>query len=422
MSKLLSKPEIPPIASSDPRWELVQRVAASQHFKTSSRVHDFLLYVAGCAIRGVPEEATEQHIGIHVFDRSPGYNSSEDSIVRTHARVLRQKLGEYFSGEGSWEKVVIEIPKGHYLPVFRPADTHSLSNGVPMPRAVEPALAPAQSGLTHEVPSTTAPSPRLKSRRNLLWVLAICVLLALAGGFFYRIHSKAHARSGMQALWHPFLSDDPPLVIYSNAKFVGDSKTGLRYATPNQQMPPDSYVDTYTGIGEVVAIYQLTQLFDSQHATFILKRSLLVTWDEAKLKNLIFIGSPAENPSLNVLPATTDFTMMTGPDFAGIVNHHPKPGEPAVYTRPEHPLNKDYAILALLPGVQQGKWTLVLSGLTTYGTQAAAEYVSHPDTVATLLRAGVLQNGVIHPFEALLQTTVTGGVPMETKLVTIRIH
>ncbi len=227
----------------------------------------------------------------------------------------------------------------------------------------------------------------------------------------------------MDTLWHPFFADDPPLVIYSNAMFVGDSKTGLRYATSaNPQIPPESYIDTYTGIGEVASIYQLTRLFDAHHARFILKRSLLVTWDEARLKNLVFIGSTAENPSLRVLPATTDFTMMTGPDFAGIVNHHPKPGEPATYTRPEHPLNKDYAILALLPGVQQGKWILVLSGLTTYGTQAATEYMSHPDTVAALLHAGILQNGAVHPFEAVLETTVAGGVPMETRLVTARIH
>ena len=53
-------------------------------------------------------------------------------------------------------------------------------------------------------------------------------------------------------------------------------------------------------------MYELTRLFDSHQATFVLKRSLLVTWDEAKLRNLMFIGSPAENPSLNAVPSMTD--------------------------------------------------------------------------------------------------------------------
>ena len=47
--------------------------------------------------------------------------------------------------------------------------------------------------------------------------------------------------------------------------------------------------------------------------------------------------------------------MMTGADYAGVVNQHPKPGEPELYSRPEHPLTKDYAIVALIPGVEPGK-------------------------------------------------------------------
>ncbi len=400
----------------------MQRVASSPQFRSSNRLHDFLLYVAGCAIRGVPEEATEQHIGIHVFHRAPGYNSSEDSIVRTHARLLRQKLGEYFAGDGVQEQVVIEIPKGHYLPIFRP-----VSNGVSAAKPIEAVLSLTQSETAHEISSRTAHQAGIRRTRGLLWVLIACTLLALVGGLSWRLHLKVHAsrsyaQPGMEIFWRPFFSQDPPLVIYSNAMFVGDSKSGLRYATSANQTTPESYVDTYTGIGEVSSVYQLTRLFDEHRARFILKRSLLVTWDEAKLKNLIFIGSPAENPSLKVLPTTTDFTMVTGPDVAGILNHHPRPKEPNVYMRPEHPLTKDYAILALLPGLQPEKWVLILSGLTTYGTQAATEYISRPNTIDTLLHAGVLSNGVVHPFEAVLQTTVAGGVPMETKLVTIRIH
>ncbi len=410
MSKTSTIHETHLFVSSDPRWALIQRVAASQHLKTSIRLRDFLLYVGECAIRDVPEECTEQQIGIHVFERAPGYNSSEDSIVRTHARLLRQKLGEYFAGEGSAEQTIVEIPKGHYLPIFHAAN--SIRSNVP-------------SGVVVPPPSASASRVcgQFKGVRPKAGVaIIVFILLGLCGFYFWKARPEARQRSAVEIFWRPFLHDDPPLVIYSNALFVGDSKNGLRYAREPQPILPDSYIDTYTGIGEVASVYQLTRLFDAEHARFILKRSLLVTWDEAKLKNLIFIGSQAENPSLKVLPTTTDFTMMTGPDFAGIVNHHPRPGEPSIYSRPEHPLNKDYAILALLPGMQEGKWILICSGLTTFGTQAAVEYVSHPDTVAELLRPASLPNGRVRPFEAVLETTIAGGVPMETKLVTIRVH
>src|SRR5713101_4425168 len=131
----------------DPRWELVQRVIESPHLIGSARLRDFLLHVASCAIRQTPEEATEQQIGIQVFQRSPGFNSSEDSIVRSQARLLRLKLSAYFNAEGASEPLVIEIPKGHYLPVFLPAPGHEASvvgagaNEVPAPLVEIPSKA-----------------------------------------------------------------------------------------------------------------------------------------------------------------------------------------------------------------------------------------------------------------------------------------
>src|SRR5258705_10587476 len=105
----------------DSRWELVRGVIESPHLKGSTRLRDFLLPLTACAIRETPEVATEQQIGIRVFQRSPGFNSSEDSIVRSQARLLRLKLSAYFNAEGASEPLIIEIPKGHYLPVFLPS-------------------------------------------------------------------------------------------------------------------------------------------------------------------------------------------------------------------------------------------------------------------------------------------------------------
>jgi hypothetical protein len=204
-----------------------------------------------------------------------------------------------------------------------------------------------------------------------------------------------------------------------------DSTNGLRYAPPatsNDASLQDKFVDTYTGIGELASVYTITRLFDTHRASFILKRSRLVTWDEAELRNLIFIGSRAENPSLRALPSTTDFTMVAQVDSAGVVNHNPKPGEPAIFSRPEHPLTTDYAILALLPGVQPGKHILIFSGLTTFGTQAAVEYVCRPETATDLIAKITGPNGEIRPFEAVLQTSIVGGVPLQVHLVALHVH
>ncbi|WP_446744440.1 hypothetical protein [Silvibacterium acidisoli] len=411
-------PDISEKVLGDERWGCIERIAASQHFRGSARLKDFLFYVSDCAIREAPEEATEQQIGIRVFHRHPGYNSSEDSIVRTHARILRQKLTAYYAEEGLHDDIAVEMPKGHYLPVFKKPHAQ------PSP---EPAIAVAAEPTIPAPLATPQPVGDTKSRKWLMAAILLLILLGVAGGveFWTTNSTQSNSQSAVNRFWHPFFSEDPPLVIFSNALFTGDSTNGLRYAqqqTTQDTQAAGNLVDTYTGIGELTSVYSLTQLFDAHKAHFILKRSLLMTWDEAKSQNLIFIGSTAENPSLRVLESTRDFTMMATPTTAGLVNHHPKPGEPAVYERAEHPLVKDYAILAYLPGVQSGKHMLIFSGLTTFGTQAAVEYMCHQDSVAELLKQVSGPKGEVRPFEAVLETTIGGGVPLETRLVTVRVH
>jgi hypothetical protein len=405
--------------SNDPRSRLIERVISSSHFRSSLRLREFLLYIGECALKEAPEAATEQQIGVHVFQRPPGYNSSEDSIVRTHARLLRQKLAEFFATEGAAEPTIIEVPKGHYLPTFRLRQSEPAPAPFPLPPEATP------------VPATEAGAgSRIRSWnywKSTPLGIALGVLLVFVLGSSAVLIARARPnlvaeKTAIDVFWAPFLSGDPPVLIYSNARFVGDSKTGLRYAPAGGSSNAQPVVDHYTGIGELAAVYELTRLFDAHRATFVLKRSLLVTWDEAKQRNLIFIGSPAENPSLNALPSLTDFTMMANPDYAGFVNNHPRPGEPALYSRPEHPLTMDYAVIALSPGVQSGKRTLMFSGLTTLGTQAAVEYASRKDSVAELLKVVSSPSGEIRPFEALLAVTLEGGVPLQSKLVSIRVH
>jgi hypothetical protein len=404
-------------ASQDERWALIKRIADSPHFRASARLREFLYYIADCAVRHAPEDATEQQIGFRVFNRAPGYNSSEDSIVRTHARLLRQKLAGYFAEEGRDEPLIVEVPKGHYLPVFvRREDPRASAEQ-------EPEVAVVAR------PEVAAPSEQAQNPGRKLWrpgwvavvLLAAAAVLFTEGPWLHR----AAATSSVDRFWKPFFTGDPPLVVFSNALFVGDSRRGLSYATQaaiDEKQDDDKLVDTYTGIGELAAVYTLTRMFDAHQAHFILKRSRLMTWDEAKAANLIFIGSTAENSSLKALQSTMDFSIVATADSAGIVNHHPKAGEPGTYLRPEHPLTRDYAIVALLPGMQPGERRLSFSGLTTFGTQAAVEFVCHTDTAGELLKQITGPKGEIRPFEAVIETTITGGVPVQAHLITVHLH
>jgi len=55
-----------------------------------------------------------------VLGRPPDYDTSHDTLVRVLVSQLRKKLHEHFATDGRDEPVIVEIPKGSYVPVFRP--------------------------------------------------------------------------------------------------------------------------------------------------------------------------------------------------------------------------------------------------------------------------------------------------------------
>src|SRR5215813_7382216 len=112
---------------TDARWGLAQRIAGSQQFIKSARLQDFLLYVCRCALENRVDEISEQRIGERVFERAPDYNPNEDNIVRSQARLLRQKLEAYFASEGASEPLILRIPKGGYAPEFVERSVQSLA-------------------------------------------------------------------------------------------------------------------------------------------------------------------------------------------------------------------------------------------------------------------------------------------------------
>jgi hypothetical protein len=95
--------------------------------------------VCRCALDNKPEGATEQQVGICVYDRPPGYNPNEDNIVRSQARLLRMKLEHHFANEGKDEAIIITIPKGRYLPVFEArSEEPAILHGGPPPEQGKP--------------------------------------------------------------------------------------------------------------------------------------------------------------------------------------------------------------------------------------------------------------------------------------------
>jgi len=94
-------------------------VLAGAGFARNARMSRFLTFLVDRHLEGRDEELKESLIAYEVFGRRPDYDPKRDSIVRTEAARLRGRLAEHYAGAGRQSSVIVGIPKGTYVPVFR---------------------------------------------------------------------------------------------------------------------------------------------------------------------------------------------------------------------------------------------------------------------------------------------------------------
>jgi hypothetical protein len=213
------------------------------------------------------------------------------------------------------------------------------------------------------------------------------------------------------------------MVVFANSRFTGSAATGLRPLDIGVQ-PSTPAVDDYTGVGEVAAVHRLTQLFAGFDREIHLKRSPLVTWDDARQRNLILVGGPETNAVLAALPHPHRFCFTVVADgargpHAAIEDLKAPAGGPRYYSNSGRPYQFDHAVIAFTTDSPPRHPVLSLAGTTTMGTQAAVEYATDPDDLKNLFAALRFGRGGLPRFEALLKVSLREGVPVSTEILAV---
>lgn len=94
----------------------LERILASSVFRNSRRASAMLRYTVERALGDEADALKERTIGIEVFGRPPGYDTSADHIVRSTAGDVRRRLAQFYQENGGG--IRIDFQAGSYVPHF----------------------------------------------------------------------------------------------------------------------------------------------------------------------------------------------------------------------------------------------------------------------------------------------------------------
>jgi hypothetical protein len=102
----------------DIRKEL-NRIINSSPFRDAYRLTSFLSFIVEMTLAGNGNKLKTYTIAVEALGRGPDFDPQTDPIVRVEAVRMRQALARYYSGIGRDDPLVIEVPRGSYVPAFR---------------------------------------------------------------------------------------------------------------------------------------------------------------------------------------------------------------------------------------------------------------------------------------------------------------
>jgi hypothetical protein len=435
------------IVSSDPRWELALRVAASSSFQRSRRLRDFLLFVCERALLDPQTVVHEHEIGTTVLGRPDDFLSGEDTLVRVHASRLRKRLDQYFSTEGAAEPIVIEVPKHSYMPVFR--ERGSGRSASDDPDSGEGAVA-APAGADPAPAVLAGPAERRWRAVALAASAAALALLACAGWLYVdgrslrqRAAAGIESRPTVDRLWQQMFGNgrDMYLVLAdSNVTMLQDllhrQLSPLQYQRRRFDVAPELVPKDpggahlvnrlmhreFTSIADAGAAWSLGRLNAAHRIPSSVISARAAGPENFKQHHAVLAGPRRGNPWIELFEDRLNFRSHFDEEsgLASFENRSPAPGEERRYQVIWNELG--YCRVAFLPNLDGSGSVLILSGTEMGSTEAAVDFVTSERWIRDLATTlGVGTEGRFPYFEVLLRTHLLSSASPKFELIAHRV-
>jgi hypothetical protein len=391
-----------------PSHEEIERhvvvILGSPAFKSSPKSQEFLRFVVERCLAGQVDALHERAIGIDLLGKDPGFDPSEDASVRVKANEVRKRLTRFYETPDGVESLRVDLPVGSYVPQFR------------------------------RISFTTTPEA-FRPRRKLWALLAaavLCVVFTCLAMFWYR----QSPNSELDALWHPVFADSNPIILClpglrglrpqpgtDLARMLLNTPTSA--ASGEDPVLPagntDLYVhDDFVGMGASIGALRMAGFLGRKGKSVLPRVCQDVSFADLRSHPAVLLGGPSS--SRWTLEMNQEMPFIFSGDGGGATiaeARPPKRSWSAVHPRRSGRADEDYAIVGRVANSRSGQIVLIAAGITTFGTESAAECLVEGDCIARLT-ARAPRDWASRNFEAVIHTRILGNTPGPSQVVAVQ--
>ena len=283
----------------------LERILASPPFRESRRYPALLRHVVEKTLRGETDDLKERILGIEVFQRTNGYDTNLDPVVRFSAGEVRRRIAQFYQNISEEGSIEIGLPVGSYVPQFFRVEARG-ERSAAVSEEKTPAL-PRQFDsegpvfVRPPVPQTSQQRVNLPSGLVLLVAgIALGIIAAALGFMAYPVVVARHqATTPLLQLWGPLLAN-PNMVLIS---------VGHTHWDDNQPAePPNATVeqhilrpDARISLPAVQAVSQVAGFLQTQHKQFRIQEAVSTNLQDFHGRSVVLIAGYNNSWTLRLL-------------------------------------------------------------------------------------------------------------------------
>jgi hypothetical protein len=320
------------------------------------------------ALEGRADELKERNIGIDVFARAADYDTSTDHVVRSVAGEVRRRLAQYYLEPERQRELRIDLLPGSYVPQFHfPAE----------PLVLNPAVTELEISRLSVVERALA-SVKKGFRR---WIAVCAVAVALVVAASIPLLDRGTA---LQRFWNPIFnaSHQAMLCAGGGGQTVASTSANEALTVSDYEHLPFRRMHT----SDALALADIAALLESNRRPYrVLNRASGTSFRDLQSGPFVLIGGMNNEWTLR-LTAPLRFSFEKQANGARIIDKQ-NPSNTAWsvdFTTPLGKLNRDYAIVSRVRDSVTEQTAVIVAGIGSWGTLAAAEFVTNPEHMKKL--------------------------------------